>query len=133
MPDTPALSQQSDTAESGSTKTAFPQFAVDAANRQIGKVGDALTGAADSIDSMFERQELPLFGEQLQGYASDGAAKLRRWGQQAGEQDAGELMADLQRTAAARPALAIALGAGLGAALALLLVQTAPAAAPSQA
>jgi hypothetical protein len=127
MSETPATTPDSNTAQSGTAQSAFPQFAVDAANRQIGKVGDALTGAADSIDTMFDRQELP-FGDQLQGYAADGAAKLRRWGAQAGEQDAGALMTDLQRTAAARPVLAVAIGAGLGVALALFLVQTAPSA-----
>ena len=107
------------------TRSAFPQFALDAADRQIEKVGSSLTGAADAIDEAFERGSLP-GGDALQRYAGSAARRLRDLGERAGGLDADALVAEAQRAAAARPALAIAIGAAAGALLATVFVRMAP-------
>jgi len=114
----------------GSTATprsAIPQIALDAANAQIEKIGGSLTGAADSIDELFERGDLP-GGESVQHLAGDAARRLRDIGERTTSLDAEALLGEAQRVAAARPGLAIAAGAAAGAVLAYVFLRTAPAA-----
>lgn len=110
---------------SGGARSALPQFALDAADHQIDKVGGALTGAADAIDEAFDQVDVP-GGEVLQRYAGDAARRLRDLGERAGDLDADDLIVEAQRAAAARPALAIAVGAAAGALLAAAFVRMAP-------
>jgi len=115
------------------TRSAFPQFALDAASGRLDAIGGALGGAADAIDELFERDALP-FGQDFQSFAAGAAQRLRSTGATLAEQDAAELIGSAQRAAAARPALTIGLGAALGAGLAFALVRTAPAkSAPAKA
>ena len=109
----------------GGARSALPQFALDAADHQIDKVGGALTSAADAIDGAFEQGGVP-GGEVLQRYVGDAARRLRDLGERAGDLDADDLIVDAQRAGAARPALAIAIGAAAGALLAVAFVRTAP-------
>ncbi len=115
---------------SAASRSAFPQFAIDAANERLGAVGTTLNGAADAIDDLFERDALP-FGQDFQSLAARAARGLRDTGTTLANQDAGELLGAAQRSAAARPALTVSVGAALGAALAFVLIRTAPRLVPA--
>ncbi|MDO7841810.1 hypothetical protein [Sphingomonas immobilis] len=116
--------QQAFTADGGNG-SAIPQFAVTMANQQIAKVGNIVVGAADTLDHYLGEANLPL-GPEIHSLVTDVTGRIRKIGQSINEQDAGVVAADMQKGAAARPALTIAIGAAIGAALAIALVGTAP-------
>ena len=71
---------------------------------------------------MIGSESLPV-PDAVRDLATSTTQKLRNLGTKASEQDAAELAAGLQRTAAAHPAASIGVGAAVGAALATLLVR----------
>jgi ElaB/YqjD/DUF883 family membrane-anchored ribosome-binding protein len=105
-----------------SLATSLPRFAVVAADKQIGRISDALTGAADTIDGLVsdEATQLP---EAVRDLIRSASGKLRGVADSASEQDAAGLLNGLQQLAAKNPAVTAGIGAAIGAALGLALAR----------
>ena len=114
----------SPTDESASSGVAsfVPQFALDAADAKIATWSGAVIDAADTIERLLSSESLPV-PDAARDLAKTTTQKLRSLGTTASEQQAAEVVAGLQRTAAAHPAASIGVGAAVGAALAALLVR----------
>lgn len=112
------------TAPGGSVQggSAIPQFAINAANRQFSRVAEVLTGTAEAIDDLLASQELPL-PDGIHGFAETASDTLRGLADRASEQEAGDLLAGLQRTATNQPWATASICAALGAALGLALTR----------
>ncbi len=105
----------------GRDRSALPQFAADAANRQIARVSTILSEAANSIDELAgESSALPA---NVSGFASSASGRLRDLAERAAAQDAGKLVDTLQRSAASHPFATAGIGAAIGAVLGLALVR----------
>ena len=104
------------------TRTVVPQFALDAADAKIATWSAAIIDAADTIERLVASESLPV-PHGVRDLATTTTAKLRSLGTKSSEQDAAEMVAGLQRTAAAHPAASIGIGAAIGAALATVLVR----------
>lgn len=102
--------------------TIIPNFALDAADAKIATWSAAIVDAADTIERLVGAESLPV-PDAVRELATSTTQKLRNFGSAAGEQQAVDLVAGLQRTAAAHPAASIGIGAAVGAALATLLVR----------
>ncbi|MBN8808279.1 MAG: hypothetical protein J0I47_08590 [Sphingomonas sp.] len=100
----------------------MPQFALEAADAKIATWSTAIVDAANTIERLLSSESLPV-PDGVRDLATSTTEKLRGFGTKAGEQDAKELVAGLQRTAAAHPAASIGVGAAIGAALAAVLVR----------
>lgn len=109
-------------ADPSGAKTIVPQFALDAADAQIATWSTAVVDAADTIERLVASESLPV-PDAVRDLATSTTQKLRSLGQSASEQQAADLVAGLQRTAAAHPAAAIGVGAAIGAALAGVLIK----------
>lgn len=119
-----AVSQGNPIAEEHSSTgpSLVPSFALDAADAKIATWSGAIIDAADTIEKLIGAESLPI-PETVRELATSTTQKLRSLGTTAGEQQAAELVASLQRSAAAHPAASIGVGAAVGAALATLLVR----------
>lgn len=108
-------------ASQGPTRRAgIPQSALDAANGQIGRVAQALSGAAESIDEVVADDQVAL-PEAVKGLAASASGTLRSYADRASAQDAGQAFEGLQRAAAAHPVAAAGVGAAVGAAMGIAL------------
>lgn len=105
-----------------SERTLVPQFALDAADAKIATLSETVVETADTIDRLVSDESLPM-PESVREFATSTTEKLRDFGARSGEQDASELIAGLQRAAAAHPAMSIGIGATVGATLAALFVR----------
>jgi ElaB/YqjD/DUF883 family membrane-anchored ribosome-binding protein len=99
-----------------------PQFALDAADAKIATWSGVVIDAADTIERLLSSESLPI-PDAARDLAKTTTQKLRSLGTTASEQQAADVVAGLQRTAAAHPAASIGVGAAVGAALAALLVR----------
>jgi len=104
-----------------------PQFALDAADAKISEFSGLITDAADTIERLIGTESLPV-PEAVRELVTSTTQKLRKLGTTAGSQDSADLIAGLQRAAAAHPAASLGIGAAVGATLAALLVRVAPSA-----
>jgi ElaB/YqjD/DUF883 family membrane-anchored ribosome-binding protein len=118
----PAAARPKAAKPAAAAATIVPQFALDAANTKIAALSAAVIETADSIDRLVGSESLPM-PDAMRDLAASTTRRLRDLGSAAGEQDTAELVAKLQRNAAAHPAASIGLGAAIGATLAALLVQ----------
>src|ERR1700712_4569591 len=109
------------TASSGAASF-VPQAALDAADAKIATWSGLVIDAADTIERLLSSESLPV-PDAARDLAKSTTQKLRSLGTAASEQQAADLVAGLQRTAAAHPAASIGVGAAVGAALAALLVR----------
>lgn len=108
----------------------LPAFALEAADAKIATWSSAIVDAADTIEGLVASESLPV-PDAVRDLATSTTQKLRQVGTTAGEQEAAELVASVQRTAAAHPAAAIGVGAAIGAALAALLVRLGKSSGPA--
>jgi len=108
-------------------RSALPQFAIDAANRQVARVSGILNEAADSIDGLAGGEESVLPAP-IRGFAASASDMLRDLAERAEAQDAGRLVQSLQRQAAASPMATASIGAAIGALLGLALIRLGPSA-----
>jgi ElaB/YqjD/DUF883 family membrane-anchored ribosome-binding protein len=99
-----------------------PQSALDAADAKIASWSGLVIDAADTIERLIGSESLPV-PDAARELAKNTTQKLRSLGTAASEQQAADLVAGLQKTAAAHPAASIGVGAAVGAALAALLVR----------
>lgn len=127
-PDSPvqtaSLSSGNDRSREGTSgeRTLVPRFALDAADAKIATLSETVVETADTIDRLVSDESLPV-PESVREFATSTTEKLRDFGARSGERDASELVAGLQRAAAAHPAMSIGIGATVGAALAALFVR----------
>lgn len=117
-----AVDQTRSDASIGRQGHALPQFALDAANRQVARLSAALAGAADTIDELGGGVDPPL-PEAFKGFAANASGTLRDLADRAGEQDASQFVRNLQRIAASHPVATAGIGAAIGAVLGLVLVR----------
>jgi hypothetical protein len=136
LPDSSNVDSQADSErlESGSTTGpssgradrdvmgALPQFAANLAGAPAARVAGALTGAADSIDAIASGDDFP-GNDTLRDFATSASQKLRDLAGRADPEEAGRLVAALQRKAAEHPAATAGVGAALGAVLGLVLAR----------
>jgi ElaB/YqjD/DUF883 family membrane-anchored ribosome-binding protein len=104
------------------TGSFVPQAALDAADAKIATWSGVVIDAADTIERLLNSESLPV-PEAARDLVRSTTQHLRSLGTAASEQQAADLVAGLQRTAAANPAASIGVGAAVGAALAVLLVR----------
>jgi hypothetical protein len=102
--------------------SAIPQFAINAANRQVARVSEVLSGAADSIDDLLASEQLPL-PDQVRGFATSASETLRKYSDRANPEEAAKLIDTLQSKAASHPVATAGIGAAIGAALGLALAR----------
>jgi ElaB/YqjD/DUF883 family membrane-anchored ribosome-binding protein len=101
-------------------RSAFSQFAVNVVDRQVGRLSGALSGAADSIQSVVDQPDSPI-DQTFRGYAESATEQLRKLADRAGNQDGAEMIDGLRKLASANPATTAAIGAAVGAALGLAI------------
>jgi ElaB/YqjD/DUF883 family membrane-anchored ribosome-binding protein len=102
-------------------RSALPQFAADAANRQIARVSTILSDAADSLEELAgESSALPA---NVSWFASAASGRLRDLAERTEAQDAGKLVDSLQRSTARHPFATAGIGAAIGAIGGLALVR----------
>ena len=113
-----ALAEPEAPAEQSTSK--IPAFALNAANAQVRKLGDILGGAADSIDDLIGKNS-SLLPEAVQGFASTASSRLRELADSASEEQAEQLLKNLQKGAAEHPIATAGIGAAIGTALGVAL------------
>ena len=123
--------QTQDTVIASGGSTIVPGFAIDAANAKIESWSGAIVEAAEAIERLVSSESLPV-PDGIRDLATSTTQKLRDFGTRSGDYDAADLVAGLQRKAAAHPAAAIGVGAAIGATLATLLVRVGSSPPPSK-
>jgi ElaB/YqjD/DUF883 family membrane-anchored ribosome-binding protein len=118
---TAAQTAKSSSAEPGKFSL-MGQLARTAASGSIDRVSGILTGAADSIDEILGRSDLPL-PESAKSAVSSTSNKLRAIADRATVEEAEKLLENLQKTAAYHPAATAGIGAAIGAALGIALAK----------
>jgi len=105
----------------GAEHSAFSQFAIVAVDRQAGRLSSALTGVAESIDTLVDRADPPL-DDVFRGYGSAASDRLKSLAARIDDQDAAEMLGNIRRVAVDHPVATVGIGAAVGAVFGLAVV-----------
>ncbi len=117
--DDPVLSRSD--AQPGAGRSAFSQFAIVAVDRQTARLSSALTGVAESIETLVDRADPPL-DDVFRGYGSAASDRLKTLAARIDDQDAAEMLGNIRRVAVDHPVATVGIGAAVGAVFGLAVV-----------
>ncbi len=117
--DDPVLSRSD--VQPGVERSAFSQFAIVAVDRQTARLSSALTGVAESIETLVDRADPPL-DDVFRGYGSAASDRLKTLAARIDDQDAAEMLGNIRRVAVDHPVATVGIGAAVGAAFGLAVI-----------
>jgi ElaB/YqjD/DUF883 family membrane-anchored ribosome-binding protein len=117
--DDPVLSRSD--VQPGAERSAFSQFAIVAVDRQTARLSSALTGVAESIETLVDRADPPL-DDVFRGYGSAASDRLKTLAARIDDQNAAEMLGNIRRAAVDHPVATVGIGAAVGAAFGLAVI-----------